>query len=111
MSGVYIQGMKMPENCYQCPFGADVDIGVGVAHGCNLIKDFAQFANERHPDCPLIPVHDHGRLIDADALLRDNRSAFVDRDGYPEFSYSAVTDAPTIIPAGKDINVPRKEKK
>ena len=31
MSGIYIRGMEMPQNCYDCPFGADVDIGVGVA--------------------------------------------------------------------------------
>lgn len=102
MSGVYIQGMKIPENCYQCPFGADVDIGVGVAHGCNLIKDFAQFANERHPDCPLTPVLDHGRLIDADEFYKDINESVLLTDGF-KVAFNLWFDAqPTIIRADKE---------
>ena len=92
MSGVYIMGMEMPTSCYDCPFGEDVDIVVGVAHGCNLLKDFAQFADERHKDCPLVPVTDHGRLIDADDFFQ----TFPELIPY-EFS------APTIIPADGEV--------
>lgn len=104
MSGVYIQGMKMPENCYQCPFGADVDIGVGVAHGCNLIKDFAQFANERHSDCPLIPVPDHGDLIDVDILSKYKQVCTDTKTGMYEevVSMAAVRNVKRIIRADKE---------
>ena len=96
---VYIKGMEMPQNCYDCPFGADVDIGVGVAHGCNLLKDFAQFADERHDDCPLIPVPDHGRLIDADAL---KENWCLTEFGNKVVEVVEIDGAPTIIPSVKE---------
>lgn len=40
-----------------------------------------------------VPVPPHGRLIDADALVRDNGIKEI-----PEY-YEVVCDAPTIIPA------------
>ena len=65
-----IRGMEMPENCFDCPFGEDVDVGVGVAHGCSILKDFAQYANERHRDCPLVEIQTpHGDLIDSDSVV------------------------------------------
>lgn len=66
MMGVYIKNMKMPGACLACDF-------------CN------PFAEEPYcrrlmkitpktttlPDCPLVSVPPHGRLIDADALVKD----------------------------------------
>ena len=54
---VLIKGMKMPKSCKSCPF----QFG-------NCIIPFNPFSEERHPDCPLSEVPQHGRLIDADAL-------------------------------------------
>lgn len=102
MSGVYIKWMQMPENCYDCPFGADVDIGVGVAHGCNLLKDFAQYADERHPDCPLIPVPDHGDLIDRNEYERVVRANSWTNPAVPIAVNMIADRMPTIIPADKE---------
>lgn len=53
--------------------------------------------NYRHPDCPLIEVPEHGRLIDADRLgfaMMDAANA--------DQALAMVDDAPTVIPADKD---------
>ena len=74
MSGVYIPGMKMPENCHDCKFGERY--GLVGDYYCHLLKNY--FTNnvkppykERPSECPLVEVPPHGRLIDADALAED----------------------------------------
>ena len=56
------------------------------------------------PDCPLIPVPDHGGLIDLD-FYEQNYEALHDDDGNLVFAVriAELLKAPTIIPAdGKD---------
>lgn len=84
MSGIYIPGMEMPDNCTRCDY-----IGLNVAIGCPVMSGI----NGRAIDCPLIAVPDHGRLIDADAV----DTSYSD----PEV-IETLNDAPTIIPADKD---------
>ena len=64
MSGIYIPGVTMPQSCYDsCPCQA--------LHWCNALNaDTTDVLMEwrRLDGCPLIPVPEHGRLIDADAL-------------------------------------------
>lgn len=60
--GVLIKGMEMPQNCAECFVGFCKQIG------CEHYIGFNDYAITRHPDCPLVPVPPHGRLIDADAL-------------------------------------------
>ena len=113
---VLIQGMVMPKDCYECQYGVDVDIGVGVARGCELLKDFSPISDERHEDCPLIEIPPHGRLIDADALIADIKAELVEltlngMKGTPMWTndlrsmLERLEDediAPTIIPADKE---------
>lgn len=56
--GVYIKGIEMPKNCFDCEiFGL-----------CSL-KDRLEHIKDRNPDCPLIEIPTpHGRLIDANKL-------------------------------------------
>ena len=71
MSGIYIKGMEMPSGCEHCYFLLDCGICcMLMAADCKhkAVGEYRWDENERHPDCPLIPVPDHGRLIDADAL-------------------------------------------
>ena len=75
--GIYIKGMEMPTSCMDCPLEMPF---------CDLWTNekFAALKwvnryEERHPDCPLVPVPAHGRLIDADALVevfRKNRRTY-----------------------------------
>lgn len=51
--GVYIKGMEMPTCCAGCIVACDAKSRTG------FIRPFA----ERLPDCPLVPVPPHGRLI------------------------------------------------
>lgn len=80
--GVYIKGMEMPKNCYECD---DMFLLSTIRCEC------CEFGlNERPPECPLTEVSEpHGRLIDADAVMRKN--LFTERDrGF-------LFDAPTVI--------------
>ena len=77
---ILIKDMKMPKNCDVC-FMCDA---------C----EYSMPLGKRLTDCPLVEVTTpHGRLIDADALVRDNGIKEI-----PEY-YEVVCDAPTIIPA------------
>ena len=62
--GVYIKGMKMPTRCGECPLSL-------YSHS-PCWKNGGALDWEHRPNwCPLVPVPPHGRLIDADALIKD----------------------------------------
>ena len=68
---ILIKGMEMPKSCNKCNFCRD--------WGLCLVSEKWTPKEGKAPDCPLIPVQEHGRLIDADALLdrfeRESKSA------------------------------------
>ena len=81
---VYIRGMEMPKCCWDCAcYNCRVDDGYYDYEVCRVSgtvfndgyasvtghKDKINPFKERLGNCPLIPVPDHGRLIDADALI------------------------------------------
>ena len=86
---ILIKGMEMPKyGCDHC--------FLRTGNYCGKIeKDEAvvEYAkkSERHPDCPLVPVPPHGRLIDADEL-----GAKCDAPYWCVWK-SDIDDAPTII--------------
>lgn len=61
---IYIPGMEMPKNCCQCPVNMDI-----CKRGYKYLLDHPELYDKRADDCPLVPVPEHGRLIDADALI------------------------------------------
>lgn len=81
--GLYIKGMKPPNNCYECPCKKWVDDGCA---GC-WVDD--KIHNASKPvDCQLIEIPDtHGRLIDASYKVD---MPFYD-DEYEEYSVRTVT--------------------
>lgn len=90
MPDILIRGMKMPRRREEVfLFAVDSD---GKVYGWN---------SEEFPSLKAIAVPDHGRLIDADALMLDVRkhseSYFAD-----DFAHEWVDKAPTIIPASTD---------
>ena len=101
MSGIYIPGMEMPTNCIDCAFGWN-----GWCHRINN-RAFVEVDMRRH-DCPLIPVPDHGRLIDATAkvqtqLYDDEHEDWADVDmTVDEYLGYCHNEVPTIIPADKE---------
>ena len=100
---IYIKGMETPTSCSSCSM-LEGDRMDGLCHAASRWLDDEEFwtwyvypegdMDDSKPcNCPLIPIPDHGRLIDADALVRDNGIKEI-----PEY-YEVVCDAPTIIPA------------
>lgn len=109
---VYIKGMEMPKMCGICMcYNADDDGAY-----CFLSSDINGVSFYAKPrDCPLIPVPDHGRLIDADELItKDNKDYEAALDATTtvatksmimwihEQMQSVISEAPTIIPADKE---------
>lgn len=94
---VLIRGVEMPKNCYKCDLRRrdGMDIVCPVAHERFSIAD-VNILEYRLDNCPLVPVPAHGRLIDADALIRDNGIKEI-----PEY-HEIVLAAPTIIEAEED---------
>ena len=124
MSGVYIKGMEMTERCSQCRFlyGDTMDGLCSAAEKWLDDDDYwTWFAyNEGDVDtskpanCPLIPVPEHGRLIDADALRAKMYHEAFETDTpmqkwdsgcwirYKMFENAEKT-APTVIEADKEV--------
>ena len=67
MSGIYIKGYIVPDRCWDCPC-ADKQYG-----SCEILHE--SIWDGRLAACPLIPVPNHGRLVDADALWESEKSA------------------------------------
>lgn len=136
MSGIYIPGIEMPKRCNECRFleGDNMD---GLCHAADRWMDdedyWAWYVYEegdidtvKPANCPLIAVPNHGRLIDADAFIKEQEERYCKdcakrkgtKKGKECFAYeigeapcrSCGTDdaksdieyAPTIIPADKE---------
>lgn len=115
MSGIYIQNMEMPHNCFLC----QLSYMRGERLYCYLTKDEVLRAKIA-PECPLILVHNHGRLVDADAVMdaiertdwyhqNESKDMVLGANSqehqawYKEQEiYAAVENVPTIIPSDKD---------
>ena len=94
---VYIKGMEMPKSCAFCR----IKRRNGKKMVCPLCDEEwdihdSMSADHKLENCPLVPVPKHGRLIDADAMMKQ---------GVTQFDWNDVVDvedikaAPTIIPA------------
>lgn len=77
--GVYIKGMEMPKSCVLCAFGNEF--------GECCVNAEIEDENEMTHSCPLIPIPDHGDLIDRDALNVTDSWEWIRHD------------APVIVPA------------
>lgn len=102
MADILIRGMEMPKTCQICRT-AKFDRIVGCEEWDRL--SIAQRMYMRSETCPLVPLPEgHGRLIDADALIRDKSGEATLWCGYEYQDHSIVFEediknAPTIIPA------------
>lgn len=103
--GIYLPNMEMPTKCSECLFAKLSPTGEILI--CNYMLSIVSW-DDRPFDCPLVGVPPHGRLIDADALLRDFpiRADHYDKEhGSEHFVYGVETvmdyvgGMPTIIEA------------
>lgn len=100
---ILIKGMELPKEF-------DPDVYVELACGIDG-KRYARLYNFHQGGltewCEAVPVPPHGRLIDADALLKDGADyeyPLFDTDGSWDcctqcFDVDSIKNAPTIIPA------------
>lgn len=101
---VLIKGMEMPKSCFDCT----------MESVCNrwALHDAEWQKTNRDEDCPLVPVPEHGRLIDADTLTKmcqemqsiewnNKASPYSWAYAYESFE-SDIDNAPTIIPASEE---------
>ena len=92
---ILIKGMEMPKNCSDCRLMAD-----GWCYSVGLEQREKISTVKRPTWCPLVPVPPHGRLIDADELMKHKGECY-DADGHLLYSVGTgnILRAPTIIPA------------
>ena len=103
--GVYIKGMEMPKSCLACQLERHQDTAYDYEFRCCPVTGEMtnHYRNERAPRCPLVLVPPHGRLIDADALLKKCEFVCTDDDEDTRaVRYSIIEDAPTIIPESEE---------
>ena len=92
--GVYVKGMQLPKNCKSCEFRTGDSWGNWCEVTKNEIADETMQGEKKNIGCPLLPVQEHGRLIDADAL---EASCFMGSSSF--YTQSDIDYAPTIITA------------
>lgn len=100
MADILIRGMEIPQWCSACACNS--------MHYCQVLKrDVSEFlmTNKFPENCPLVPLPEkHGRLIDADALIKRIDEACIDDSWWIE---SRIDEMQTIVPAeggGEDGN-------
>ena len=69
---ILIREMEMPKSCYDCYFCRTYDEPNQGYFCIPLFADLhrTDFTKKRIDACPLVEVPKHGRLIDADALIK-----------------------------------------
>ena len=88
---ILIPGMEMPDKCGHCRFANAFD--------CTVTGSFISTHSIRQPDCPLVPVPPHGRLVDADEFLKRAIGTKCFRGDYALMLEELVGESTTIIPA------------
>lgn len=108
MSGIYISRMEMPSGCPYCLLshwehnkfmGCEAVIGKGRAVLTD--KKYAESPASSRPDwCPLIPVPDHGRLIEEHEAVLAFYSVYQEH-GLPWYNAEVILEkCKTILPSG-----------
>ena len=101
---ILIKSMEMPISCECCPM-LDWDLDyIKCKVTDRHFKMTECWRSIRVPDCPLVSIPEHGRLIDADNIGLTNFEIILCQKGNPfknalEMLLEKIENAPTIIPA------------
>lgn len=107
MSEILITGMEMPNTCRRC-------IEMGIPVRCRVMKEEAVTAvmsgYNRPSDCPLVEVPTHGRLIDADVLMKtlkevpitDEKTEGIFTKMMCDFAIQILEKSVTVLEASKE---------
>ena len=103
--GVYIKGMEMPASCYACAFfvqsnywGKEDEVDILSYCKRTGVKTWESVTGYL-PNCPLVPVPPHGRLIDADEFLKRAIGTKCFRGDYALMLEELSGESTTILPA------------
>lgn len=108
MSGIYIKNMEMPMHCIDCPLMVSQDNDDCILQSAEANGNFENW-EQMKAGCPLIPVPEHGDLIDRDALEQDAQKRLLECEKYdnqfqkPYEVMRAIALAPTVIQADEVI--------
>ena len=101
--GIYIKDMKMPETCFTCKLAHPAYIERSLCCSqTGQIVDAKHAESERLKECPLVELPPHGRLIDADALIKKVEHDTPLSAVFEKTIRRYLENAPTIIPADKE---------
>ena len=99
---ILIKGMEMPENCIKCPmqFGGMCYVMPAEVDESRVAPTVEEALKQGKPDwCPLIEIHEHGRLIDTSYKVD---MPFYD-DEYEEYSMRTVTVEELLMAADNEV--------
>ena len=96
--GIYIKDMEMPDGCFLCI--------LSFMYFNGTVKKLVSDDGSKDPDCPLIEIQPHGRLIDADILRKKYYCGEYFRHDLVTVPVTNILyhidNAQTVIPADKD---------
>lgn len=100
---ILIKGMEMPKTCEECCLESFCDLWIEAIKMSGVELKVGAKATIRHPDCPLVPVPNHGRLKDYDQIMNEYNEWFSKAESreYEDMFYAlcrAISDSRTIIP-------------
>lgn len=109
---VIVNGIEIPENCFECPCCRHDNRNGVQKEQCNLTLDvfdagyYERFEGRAH-NCPLVTLSEkHGRLVDADALIAKYGDWYTEEgteEGFIGTIEALLKDAPTVVEAeGED---------
>ena len=97
-----LQNMTPPSSCSTCFLNRgekrpEYGLSIFCPYSHGVIKDEKYIYGGKLDSCGILPIADHGRLIDADAVtLKDGPYEY---DEWCEWALRQYQAAPTIIPA------------
>lgn len=101
---VLVEGMNMPKSCFDCPIShpAYARTLICAINGKFIMSPICE--KKRMDECPLVePTTQHGRLIDADALLDLLNNCVFPSDMVTttavRMAMNWIKDSPTVIDA------------
>lgn len=104
--GIYIKDMEMPDGCFLCILSFMYFNGTENVLRCNVLKKLVSDDGSKDPDCPLIKIPQHGRLIDADTLRKKYYCGEYFRHDLVTVPVTNILyhidNAQTVIPTDKD---------
>ena len=99
---IYIEGMEMPKRCEDCLLCNEYETVAMIACGCLVNMRTRELGCVTRPDwCPIMEVPDHGRLIDADALMQQIEHDTPLSAVFEKTMRRYLHNAPTVIPASR----------